>query len=319
MYGFCLQQCIFCYSGVSLVIEKISLCPGSKLKLRVIHMRKLLTEPLFHFILIGAALFIVFGLSSRTGTSSDDSIYITQAEIRVLQANFDRTWQRPPTEEELAGLIEERIRDELASREAVKMGLDQNDTYIRRRLRMKMEMLMEDRSMLTDPSEKELSDFLDQNRDSFRRVPRVSFSHVYLNTEKHSGTLEEDIRQLLQQLNEMGNKANPENFGDAIMLPKQYPLSSVNIIARQFGREFTDDIVDLEAGRWQGPIASSYGLHLVLVHESVPGRDPDLSEVRAAVEREFEAQRRKLIKKEVYQKLKEQYQVEIEQVQAAGV
>ena len=282
-------------------------------------MKKLLTDPLFHFLLVGAALFIIFELYSNTGESFEDKILITQGNITALESNFARTWQRPPTEKELLGLIEESVRDEIAYREAVKMGLDQNDSYIKRRLRMKMELLIEDIGTLEPPSERELLDYLENNREAFRKEPKVGFSHVYLNVEKRANTLEEDVRMLLQQLNGIGSEANPENFGDAIMLPKHYPLSSLNIIARQFGSNFADDIAGLRPGSWHGPIESSYGLHLVLIHESVAGRDPDLSEIRPAVEREYVAKRQREIKEEAYQKLKEQYPVEIDRDQDSGV
>ena len=282
-------------------------------------MKKLLTDSLFHFLLIGAALFIIFELFSNTGDSFEDKILITQGDITALESNFARTWQRPPTEKELLGIIEESVRDEIAYREAVKMGLDRNDSYIRRRLRMKMELLIEDIGTLEPPDERELLDYLEKNRAAFRKEPRIGFSHVYLNVEKRANTLEQDVRRLLQQLNGIDIEANPENFGDAIMLPRIVPLSSLNIIARQFGRNFADDIAGLTPGSWQGPIASSYGLHLVLVHESVAGRDPDLSEIRPAVEREFVAKRQREIKEEAYQKLKERYPVEIDRSQDSGV
>lgn len=281
-------------------------------------MKKLLTDPLFHFLLIGAALFIIFEMSSSTGDSFEDKILISKGDITALESNFARTWQRPPTEKELLGLIEESVRDEIAFREAVKMGLDQNDSYIRRRLRMKMELLIEDIGTLEPPSENELSDYLENNRESFRKEPQVGFSQVYLNVEKRAKSLEEDVKRLLKQLNGIGTEANPENFGDAIMLPKQFPLSSLNIIARQFGSDFADDIAGLRPGSWEGPIESSYGLHLVLIHDSVAGRDPDLSEIRPAVEREYVAKRQRELKEEAYQKLKEQYPVEIDRSQDSG-
>lgn len=282
-------------------------------------MKKLLADPLFHFLLIGATLFIIFELFSGPGEAYQNKIVVTQGNITALQANFTRTWQRPPTDKELVGLIEESVRDEIAYREAVKMGLDQNDSYIRRRLRMKMELLMEDIGTLDPPTEGELSDFLAKNREPFRREPQVGFAHVYLNVEKRANTLEEDSRLLLHELNQIGAAANPENFGDAIMLPKQYPLSPLNIIARQFGGKFAADIAGLQPGSWQGPIESGYGLHLVLITESVAGRDPELSEIRPAVEREFVARRQRAIKEEAYRKLKEQYPVEIEKKQDPGV
>lgn len=282
-------------------------------------MRKLLADPLFHFLFIGAALFVIFEIFSGPGTSFEDKIIITQGDITALQANFARTWQRQPTEKELVGLIEDRVRDEIAYREAVKMGLDQNDSYIRRRLRMKMELLIEDLGTLAPPTERELSDFLAENREPFRKEPQVEFAHVYLNVEKRAKTLEEDSRLLLHELNQIGAAADPENFGDAIMLPKQYPLSPLNIIARQFGGTFAADIAGLQPGAWQGPIASSYGLHLVLITDRVAGRDPELSEVRPAVEREFVARRQREIKEEAYRKLKEQYPVEVESNENSGV
>ena len=141
-------------------------------------MKKLIADPLFHFLLIGAALFIIFELFSGPGEAYQNKIVVTQGDIAALQANFTRTWQRPPTEKELFGLIEESVRDEIAYREAVKMGLDQNDSYIRRRLRMKMELLMEDLGSLAPPTDRELSDFLARNREPFRRDPQVGFTHV---------------------------------------------------------------------------------------------------------------------------------------------
>ena len=119
-------------------------------------MKKLLKDPLLHFLLIGAALFLVFGLIKGPAGNEENRIVITGGDIESLQANFARTWQRPPTESELAGLIEDKVRDEIAYREAVAMGLDQDDAVIRRRLRMKMELLVEDIAGLSSPTDEEL-------------------------------------------------------------------------------------------------------------------------------------------------------------------
>ena len=132
-------------------------------------MRKLLKDPLLHFLLIGALLFLVFELIKSPTGIQENRIFITTGDIQSLQANFARTWQRPPTEDELSGLIEDKVRDEIAYRESVAMGLDQDDPVIRRRLRMKMELLVEDVAGLSQPTDEDLETYLAEHQESFRK------------------------------------------------------------------------------------------------------------------------------------------------------
>ena len=276
-------------------------------------MKKILRDPLLHFLLIGAALFFVFGLIKGPAGNEENRIVITGGDIDALQANFVRTWQRPPTENELQGLIEDRVQDEIAVREAAAMGLDQDDAVIRRRLRMKMELLMEDIAGLSPPSEDELAAFLQEHRDLFRQEPQVSFKHVYLNSDKRGAGVENDARNMLPILSAVGPGADPESFSDPNMLPKEFSLSYARDIERLFGASFANGILEVEPGNWVGPVMSSYGLHLVFVRQRIEGRDPELAEVREAVEREWTAKRRREFKEETYQKLRERYTVVIEE------
>jgi len=275
-------------------------------------MKKLLKDPLLHFLLIGAALFLVFEMIKGPGGNQESRIVITQGDIDSLKANFSRTWQRPPTGSELSGLVEEKIRDEIAFREAVAMGLDQDDAVIRRRLRMKMELIVEDIAGASPPSDEDLTIFLEERRDSFHREPRISFKHVYLNSDKRGTGVEEDARDLLAKLIEAGPGADPKSFGDPTMLPMDLVLNSADNITRLFGKSFSEDLLQVEPGDWAGPVRSSYGLHLVFVHERIAGRDPALSEIREVVEREWTAKRRKEFKEETYKKLRERYTIMIE-------
>lgn len=277
-------------------------------------MRNIITEPLLHFLVIGAVLFLGFALFQSPEEAADNTITISQNDINVLKANFARTWQRHPTQEELDGLVEEKIRDEIAYREALAMGLDRDDAYIRRRLRMKLELMLEDIGKNMVPTEEELAEFLEQHPELFRQEAQIRFSHVYLNSDRHRNSLDRDADQLLAQLNEAGAEIDPEQFGDAIMLPRTYPLSPLSVIGRQMGEVFTKQLSGLETGKWQGPVPSSYGYHLVLVQESIEGRAPDLSEIRHLVEREFMARRRKEIKDTTYTKLRGRYQIVMEPV-----
>ena len=276
-------------------------------------MKKLLKDPLLHFLLIGAALFLVFGLIKSPAGIEENRIVITSGDIEALQANFARTWQRTPTESEVSGLIEDRVRDEIAYREAVAMGLDQGDSVIRRRLRMKMELIVEDVAGLSPPTDEDLETYLAEYRESFRQQPQVSFIHVYLNSDKRGARVEDDAREVLARLSAAGIDADPESYSDPSMLPKELPLYYIKDIGRLFGVDFSRQILEVKPGAWTGPVWSSYGLHLVYVRERIEGRDPILDEVRKELEREWSAKRRREFKEQTYNKLRERYTVTIEE------
>ena len=276
-------------------------------------MKKLLKDPLLHFLLIGAALFLVFGFFKGPTGNEENKIVITQGDIDALQANFVRTWQRPPTDGELSGLIDNRVEDEIAFREAVAMGLDQDDAVIRRRLRMKMELLMEDIAGLSPPSDEEMQAYLEEHMDSFHQEPQVSFKQVYLNSDKRGAGVDEAARKMLAELTAAGPGADPVSFSDPNMLPKEFRLYYASDIEKLFGKSFIKDLLQVEPGKWNGPVWSSYGLHLVFVRNRIEGRDPELAEVRVEVEREWTAKRRREFKEQTYKKLRERYTVIIEE------
>jgi hypothetical protein len=208
------------------------------------------------------------------------------------------------------------VRDEIAYREAVAMGLDQGDSVIRRRLRMKMELIVEDVAGLSPPTDDDLETYLAENRESFRQQPQVSFMHVYLNSDKRGVGVQDDAREILTKLSAAGLDADPESFSDPNMLPKELPLYYINDIGRLFGVDFSRQLLEVKPGAWTGPVWSSYGLHLVYVRERIEGRDPGLDEVRKEVEREWSAKRRREFKEETYNKLRERYTVTIEETPA---
>lgn len=275
-------------------------------------MKKILKEPLLHFLLIGALLFSVFEMFGSSAEESGGTIRVSAGDIKMLQGNFSRSWQRPPSPQELDGLIKEKVREEIAYLEATSLGLDKEDPYIKRRLRMKMELLIDDLAASAPPSEEELQDYLERNREKFREDAGIAFSHVYLDVDRHGDTLEKDAAELITRLQAAGAEAILENFGDATMLPRTYPLTPAKVIDRQLGSGFSKAIVDMEPGTWLGPVKSGYGLHLVRVDTVVPGYDPPLSEIRAVVEREMMAERRREMLNTAYDRLTQKYTVIVE-------
>jgi hypothetical protein len=272
-------------------------------------------EPLVHFLALGGLLFLVFHL--RSGGAGSSRIVITPGQIDAMVAGFSRTWQRPPSEAELKGLLDDYVREEIATREAMAMGLDRDDTIIRRRLRQKLEFVAEDTVDATPPTDAELQAWLDGHPEAFRIEPAVSFRHVYLSPDRRGAAAAADAVSLLEQLSAAGPAARIDEAGDPLMLPRELERSSRSEVARQFGDEFADAVVTVEPGRWIGPIRSGYGLHLVFVRERADGRLPTLEEARPAVEREFLAARRRRELDAMYERLLARYKLTVDPRPAA--
>ena len=275
-----------------------------------------LREPLVHFLAIGALLFLVFNWRGGGGPSSN-RIVITPGQIDSMVAGFTRTWQRPPTDQELKGLLDDYVREEMATREAMALGLDRDDTVIRRRLRQKLEFVAEDTIDAAPATEAELQAWLDAHPDAFRTEAQVAFRQVYLSPDRRGAAVDADARALLARLSAAGPSVAIDRAGDALMLPLEVDSSTRTDIARQFGEEFADAILKVEPGRWTGPLNSGYGLHLVFVRERREGRVPGLAEVRAIVEREFLGDRRKRRLNAMYERMLEDYRITVEPRAAA--
>jgi hypothetical protein len=269
--------------------------------------KRLWREPLVHFLVLGAALFLAFGLSREGGDKAPNRILVDAGQVGQLAAQFSRTWLRPPTQAELNGLIEGYVRDEVYYREALAMGLDQNDPMIRRRMRQKLEFIFEGLTV-EEPSDETLLAFLQQHPDKFRVAPRVSFRQLYLNPDRRRNP-DEDAEKMLRALDA---GATPESLGDPTLIRYEFALATPSEIARSFGEAFAQEVVDSAPGAWSGPIDSGLGAHLVLVTEREEGRMPELAEVRKRVESDYLAQRRQELKDLAYQRLREGYEVIIE-------
>jgi hypothetical protein len=280
-------------------------------------MKRILKEPLVHFLLLGAMIFGAYSLLSQRSSTAPDEIVVTMGQVEHLATGFARTWQRPPTPQELAGLVADRVREDVYYREAMALGLDKDDTIIRRRLRQKMEFISDDIAAQTEPTEADLNAYLSAHPDAFRTEPRYSFSQVYLNPDRHGGNLAIDTAQLLTQLNGADGKTDAGVLGDSTLLNEQFTNVSASEVASQFGRDFAGQLSKLSPGGWQGPVASGYGVHLVLVSERTEARLPALAEVRDAVHREWENARRLEANEAFYQELLKRYTVTIEGLEAA--
>ena len=275
-------------------------------------MRSILREPLVHFLALGALLFGFFewrGGGSGTGGSR---IAVTPGLVQHLAAGFARTWQRPPDERELKGLIDDYVKEEIATREALAAGLDRDDTIVRRRLRQKVEFLVQDAVDQAPPTDAELEAWLRTHPGAFKGEPRLSLRQVYLSPARRGAKAGADAVQLLGRLQASGPDAAIEELGDASMLPSDLPLGPEGEVTRVFGTEFARRLEAIEPGRWAGPVESTYGLHLVLVRERVAAAVAPLAEVRPLVTRELMAERRQAQIDALYERLLKKYTVTID-------
>jgi len=273
-------------------------------------LKKLLREPLVHFLLLGTLLFAAYGGPVKRAASEPPKIVVSQFQIDHLTEGFARTWLRAPTAEELEGLIRDYIREEVYYREAMAMGLDRDDTIIRRRLQQKLEFLSENISDFTPPTDEELRAFLRDHPDRFRLDRRFTFHQVYLSPERHRDSLAGDAGELLRQLRSSSSDAS--RLGDPSLLEHRFVNVEANEVAKQFGEKFARALNDLALGEWQGPVESSYGLHLVFVDERTERRSPALEDVRDAVRREWLNVRRLESNRKFYDGLRKRYTISIE-------
>jgi hypothetical protein len=274
--------------------------------------RALLREPLVLFLVAGAGVFLLW--SARNGPSSPTShrIVVTLETVQNLAENWTRTRLRPPTSEELHGLVEDHIREEVFYREALSLGLDRDDTVIRRRLRQKLEFVSDDLGAYVQPADEQLQDYLDKNSEQFRRDPRFTWSHVFLSGKRHSTARADTAQRLLAALNGPAGDDNARRQGDPFVLALDFETSTSAEVTALFGDAFATTLARLEPGRWYGPIPSAYGDHLVLVRQRVPGRIPELREIREAVQREWQTTARREANETFYQKLRSRYRIVIE-------
>ena len=274
-------------------------------------MRRLLAEPLLHFLLLAAVLFGLEATFRRAPTPDADGAELVVGRERIagLADAFARQWGRAPADDELATMVQDFVREEVLMREALRLGLDRDDAIVRRRLAQKMEFLSEDLVAMAPPTDDDLRAFLAANPERFRTPARFTFAQVHLDPARRRDALRGDADALLGALRAGGDA---RGMGDGRVLdPEQRDVARRDVEAT-FGPEFAARLAELPVGDWQGPIPSAYGVHLVRVERRQPGEVPPLADVRDAVAREWTAARRAELKRAQLEGLLARYRVTIE-------
>jgi hypothetical protein len=270
------------------------------------HLQRLLREPLLHFFAIGGLIFGLFALFNDTREQPADVIVISPDRIDQLASRFSSVWKRMPTDDELVGLIDEDVRSEVYYREALALGLDKNDTMVRRRMRQKMEFLTDIGTSILKPAADELESYFAANKKTYRNAPKLAFEQIYFGKNPTPETITQSLSTL--QANPAGDISN---LGKRTLLPAQLKLSPQQAIGGVFGAGFFEQLAKLPSGVWSGPVTSTFGVHLVRILESMPAAMPPLEEVREAVLRDWKAAKGKEIREQDYARRRARFVIEI--------
>jgi peptidyl-prolyl cis-trans isomerase C len=274
---------------------------------------KILKEPLFHFLLLGAVIFMVYFILNPAEDNAGNQIKITQNDVDRFVQIFQKQWQRKPNKQELEGLVRAHLKEEILYREGLALGLEKDDTIIRRRLAQKMEFLITDITVPEEVDDKDLLAFYEKNSARYTRAAKLSFRHIYFNPDIRGERMMDEANATLHTLQSTNAGLNvPDTYGDRYMLPLQYELTSEQEVARAFGRDFTEQLLKTESGRWQGPIRSGYGVHLVYIQQYDAASIYPFNEVRQRVKNDYLFELRQQRNEEVLEKLKLRYEITIE-------
>ena len=266
-------------------------------------MRQLLREPLLHFFVLGAVLFAGYAWNNEDALRPPDDIVVDTTRIEALTSQFERVWRRAPTTNELQSLVDNWVREEVLYREGLALGLDRDDPVLRRRIAQKMDFISEE-LIEASPDASELQAWFADNADNYRLDPRFSFHQLYLDPSADGNEFEKRVEQVDREL-----ASGKVPLGDATLLPATLEDATLSEVRRTFGEVFAESLQSLAVGEWSGPVPSGYGLHFVHVDALQASRLPELHEVRAAVERDYLAQRARELKGRFYDALRERYNV----------
>ena len=267
-----------------------------------------LRDPLVVFVLLGIGVFALDGWLAGSETARP-VIEITPDEVDGLRARWIAQWGGEPTESELQTLIDQAVDEEILYREAQRLGLDRDDAIVRRRLAQKLTFILEDAGETGPPSEAEVEQYYARRVERYRRPGRTTFDHVFLSGDSRADPAG-DATALLDEVR-AGDGSGWQRLGDPFMLARTYADRSDQEITGLFGRGFAGAVSGLPLGGWNGPLESTYGMHLVRVNGRTPSRAPALAEVRDRVIADLREDRRRERSLAAYQELRDAYEVRL--------
>ena len=264
-------------------------------------------QPALHFVVLGGLIFGLHAVVAEPGPNPD-VIDVSVVRLRALQGELTRQLGRAPTPDELDTRIEQYIGFEILFREAVALELDQGDMVVRRRLIQKMEFLIQDLAVVSEPPDDVLESFLEEHAERYRRPGTATFEHLFFNHGAERAEVEIEAQAALEAARR-GDSI--EGVGDPFPLGRRFVGRTRPQVASVLGEGLAEAVFAAEEGVWVGPVSSRYGLHVVRVAEQRLPRNPPLEEVRARVRGEWLEERREEANRVAQRRLRRRYDIRV--------
>ncbi len=272
---------------------------------KLFNIYSILREPLLHFLLIGAGLFFIYYQLNDSTSDDENQIHITKANLDMLDKQWIDTKGRAPSAEEKKSQLDNFIQEEILYREALSKGLDKNDKTIHTHLAKKMKFILDDRSIISEPTDAELKEFLSKNSSKFTEPASISFNQVLFTKTAESKDINEDAQEFLKRLKK-STSPKVSTVGDLVELTKKG-------ITNIYGEEFAYNIFSISEKSWQGPVESKRGIHLIYIHSRKDATLPEFSKIKKLVTIEWRRQKRDEANKIFYKELRKNYQIIIDE------
>jgi hypothetical protein len=295
------------------MIFKLRSSKKKPLKIKNLRSWRFWREPLIHFFILGLAVFGLHAALDRKPQATDDDPYLVEvssADIEWMRTLFNKRMGRGPTVQDLRGQVNQLIREQILSREAIAMGLDEGDIGVRRRLVQKIEFLFRDLSTLTEPAEDDLHTYFFENRRRYEISPRMTFTQVYFSIDSRGV---DEARQSAQRfVKEDGDPYRAAALADASILSPRCTQCSVREISNRFGLDFAETVKNLGTGLWHGPVKSAYGFHAVYIHERQDTKVPKFYDIIDQIKNDWMSEKREENTRRVYGEMRSRYRVLVE-------
>ncbi len=265
-------------------------------------MKRIIKEPLFQFLLLGAFLFAIYFIVNPK--QKENEIVVDDYLIKDLATKWEMQRNRQPSINELKGLIELFIEQEVMYKEALAMNLDHNDEIIKRRLAKKMEFISDELAESLQPTDNVLREYYNQNKDNYQKPSIYTLRQIFFNRNQRDSA-EEDAKKALKN-------EDPVKFGDRISLPAYYSKTNALKLSIDFGTVFSASLDTLPIGVWAGPVRSGFGVHLVFIEEKIPSGFYTYDDVSEKVNLDYNFYASKNFKKELVSSLRKKYNIKFE-------
>lgn len=260
-----------------------------------------MSKKLLVFFCLGLAILLVDILLDST--NRDKTIVLYDDEINALIETWNAQVGRPPNDQDLQGIINQLVEEEILYREALKLNLDKDDIIIKRRLAQKIGFLKQEEQS-QPPTETELKEYFDSKESDYFIDERYSFSHLYFSEDKDGANRAEKALSMI--INQM---EIPDS--DPFLIGKNFINKSSKDVDRDFGLGFSDNLIKVETNTWLGPFKSIYGYHLLKVSKIIPAQSPKYEKVKREVLLDYLLEQKQESMKSFIDKLKKDYEIQI--------